>query len=33
VTCRGLEDWFYLIGYHEERHRRQIVEIRNSLGV
>jgi hypothetical protein len=27
-----LDDWFYFIGYHEERHRRQIAEIRNSLG-
>jgi len=29
----SLDDWFYLIGYHEERHRRQIVEIRSSLRV
>lgn len=27
----SLDDWFYFIGYHEERHRRQILEIRNTL--
>ncbi len=27
----SLDDWFYFIGYHEERHRRQILEIRRTL--
>ncbi len=27
----SLDDWFYFIGYHEERHRRQILEIRKTL--